>query len=644
MDLPPDPYLALGLPKDATQAAVKTAHRKLVLKCHPDKVTDPDAKQAAADQFHKIQTAYEILIDEDRRGRYDAQVRLAGLRKEAMESRSGGGAARSSHKSSHEAPVRPAYASRASERMAPQYEERRPSYAADYFDVKPRSSPARKEAEYERPSSKRSEPKEKVRTSARDVKESERERRKEKTRKTDRETRKERETKYNPYIVDESDSESDEHARRSRRMRDEEIAMRKAREAQYEDSYRHRKESAAEAHDTVSRKWHDAHDYIQSSRTRPRAEPMEDARPRPRMDPREETERRPSAARMSSTKDKVEYVKGRDGRPSVVVRRTSERPKSKDVEPPRAEYSSRREPERRSSAEKLAERRPPMLNTSKSSPSDIRILGGDKQRSQSVQVDAEHQPRVSPIKRAETMPYGIPRVADNTVPAKSSNLRQTEFPEGLATPATTPDNATPPSNKFNYGRTYADDGEYPTPDGYVRTEVREPSAKSRPTVAHRVTRSPSPIKEAREAREQPREREERPRDLHTRDGRSARTSSARYPSSPQPAMPARTTSYMYSGPERGVEAYERPRPTMSRGESLRTDIPTRETLYGEVPTTRSPLTGSRHRSAAGDEGIRYAKAPRPEDIKVQSGYSSMGRRAERPMYTRSGSGYSGVKA
>lgn len=33
--LPPDPYLALGVPKDATSAAVKMAHRKLVLKCHP---------------------------------------------------------------------------------------------------------------------------------------------------------------------------------------------------------------------------------------------------------------------------------------------------------------------------------------------------------------------------------------------------------------------------------------------------------------------------------------------------------------------------------------------------------------------------------------------------------------------------------
>ncbi|CZT16689.1 uncharacterized protein RCC_02524 [Ramularia collo-cygni] len=641
MDLPPDPYLALGLPKDATQAAVKTAHRKLVLKCHPDKVTDPAAKQAAADQFHKIQTAYEILIDEDRRGRYDAQVRLASLRKDAME-RPGAGAARPSYKSSHEPSARPAYASRASERMPPQYEERRPSYAAaDYFDARPRPSPARKEPEYERPS-KRSEAKEKPRTSTRDAKESERERRKEKTRKTDRETRKDRETKYTPRVDDDSESDSDEYARRSGRMREEE-AMRKARQAHYEEVYRHRKESAAEPHDVYTRKMDDARDYIQSSRVRPRTEPpMEDApRSRARADPREEAERRPSAARMASTKDKVEYVKGRDGRPAVVVRRTSERPKSKDVEPPRAEYSHRREPERRSSAEKLADRRPPMLNTSKSSPSDIRMPAMEKQRAQSMQVEAEPAPRVSPVKRSETMPYGVPRAAENAPPTKGSHLRQTEFSEGLATPATTPDHATPPANKYNYSRQYADDAEYPTPDGY-RTELREPGSKSRPTVPHRVTRSPSPIKESRDVREQ---REERSRDPSSRDGRSARTSSARQPSAPQPAMPPRTTSYMYSGPGQGVEAYDRAsRPAMPRGESMRSEVPTREGLYyGEVPTTKNGVP-PRHRSAAVDEGIRYAKKPKPEDIKVQSGYSSVGRRApERPMYTRSGSGY-GVKA
>ncbi|KXL41561.1 hypothetical protein M433DRAFT_72786, partial [Acidomyces richmondensis BFW] len=69
--LPDDPYLALGVAKDATAAAIKTQYRKLVLKCHPDKIQDEAQKKAAVDRFHKIQTAYEILGDEDKKARYD---------------------------------------------------------------------------------------------------------------------------------------------------------------------------------------------------------------------------------------------------------------------------------------------------------------------------------------------------------------------------------------------------------------------------------------------------------------------------------------------------------------------------------------------------------------------------------------------
>ncbi|KAF2150961.1 heat shock protein DnaJ, partial [Myriangium duriaei CBS 260.36] len=67
----PDPYLALGLPKDTTAAQVKTTYRKLALKFHPDKVTDESLKASAADNFHRIQQAYEILSDEDKRAKYD---------------------------------------------------------------------------------------------------------------------------------------------------------------------------------------------------------------------------------------------------------------------------------------------------------------------------------------------------------------------------------------------------------------------------------------------------------------------------------------------------------------------------------------------------------------------------------------------
>ncbi|KAK7703762.1 hypothetical protein SLS57_010799 [Botryosphaeria dothidea] len=83
--LPPDPYVALGVPKDATPAAIKAAYRKLALKTHPDKFPDPVLKAERQAEFFKIQQAYEIIGDADKRERYDAQVRLVELRREAME-------------------------------------------------------------------------------------------------------------------------------------------------------------------------------------------------------------------------------------------------------------------------------------------------------------------------------------------------------------------------------------------------------------------------------------------------------------------------------------------------------------------------------------------------------------------------------
>ena len=77
-----NPYKTLNVPKDATLATIRSAHRKLVLACHPDKVQDESAKKIKAEQFHQVQQAYEILSDENRRLRYDDKVKLAELRAE----------------------------------------------------------------------------------------------------------------------------------------------------------------------------------------------------------------------------------------------------------------------------------------------------------------------------------------------------------------------------------------------------------------------------------------------------------------------------------------------------------------------------------------------------------------------------------
>jgi DnaJ-class molecular chaperone len=59
-----DPYEALGVQKGATDEEVKKAYRKLAMKHHPDKGGDPE-------QFKKIQGAYDILSDPQKRQSFD---------------------------------------------------------------------------------------------------------------------------------------------------------------------------------------------------------------------------------------------------------------------------------------------------------------------------------------------------------------------------------------------------------------------------------------------------------------------------------------------------------------------------------------------------------------------------------------------
>jgi curved DNA-binding protein CbpA len=81
-DILSDPYIVLGVPKDANLSQVRSAHRKLVLKCHPEKIQDPALKAAKAEEFQIVQMAYELLSDDVKRSQYDEQVRLRELRAE----------------------------------------------------------------------------------------------------------------------------------------------------------------------------------------------------------------------------------------------------------------------------------------------------------------------------------------------------------------------------------------------------------------------------------------------------------------------------------------------------------------------------------------------------------------------------------
>lgn len=60
-----DLYGVLKVPKDASASDIKKAYKKLAQKHHPDK------EEGDKEKFQEIVAAYEVLIDDDRRRRYD---------------------------------------------------------------------------------------------------------------------------------------------------------------------------------------------------------------------------------------------------------------------------------------------------------------------------------------------------------------------------------------------------------------------------------------------------------------------------------------------------------------------------------------------------------------------------------------------
>jgi DnaJ-class molecular chaperone len=63
-----DLYSQLGVKRDAGEAEIKKAYRKLAKELHPDKNKD---NPKASERFSKVTQAYDILTDKDKRARYD---------------------------------------------------------------------------------------------------------------------------------------------------------------------------------------------------------------------------------------------------------------------------------------------------------------------------------------------------------------------------------------------------------------------------------------------------------------------------------------------------------------------------------------------------------------------------------------------
>ena len=584
--IPPDPYKTLGIDKNAPLAAVRSAHRKLVLTCHPDKVTDESAKQAASDKFHLVQQAYEILSDDTRRERYDERVKLAELRAQMMKEKGGSRIIpdvgfRPGPKRTHETrdntvyeyrePREPPLRSRAYEEedyFAPRYQEVRPSKRFDdrSFAPTPRKTSSRAADDKRR---------------ARDL-EDERERRKEASRVEDkiraerskkRSTDKKRDYEYKARSKfaasvedDETDSDSTETYIRPRR---EEIPKKRYEEDRKRDREdTPRRSTKRDSYDDIDDKHSKAQDYIKQTRSSVEPEPRRVA---PHSRSYSYVERPPQAPPTVPTMPLID----------TTARRSSARDtRRRESSPPRLSKKDRRMTE---IVDPPPSTRKPSLTVFSSDPKGLKIpkvsITPKRERESQRSATVEHVPeaRHPTIRRSETMPTNSRRA--DTTPAKSSKLKE-QHDSGYSSrsshgtpelsPARSPQMT---STKYRYN----DDSEDEiTIVAYFFLILRRP-------------RFSSPSKSRRDRPSMPRRESTSSRAPPMRSGSYAIP--ADQFSSPRPATIVRTES-------------GRPPPLKSR--SARASAP----LYGEVSEVSDPYEVVNRSPKYRPDDVRFADHPR----------------------------------
>ena len=613
--LPPNPYKALNVPKDASLATIRSAHRKLVLTCHPDKVHDESLKAQKSEQFQQVQQAYEILSNDTSRQRYDERSKLAELRAEMAAER---GSPRMPPDSGRRSAYSPTTEVRGShfvetrvprrafddEHFSTKYQEPRSykKYEEDYFSPPPRKSSGRVSDEKRRPRDIEDErqrdrdrderariAEERIRRD-RDVrKAAEKAAYSERTRIRERDRRRESDTKSKSRFAQydsESDSESDYE--RPRPIKREVMPKRRHEEIPRRSS----KRETVDVDDYIPKEYHHvsaAEDYISkaSSRVPP--------------------ERRKTAFdRVPSSR----AVPPPPPPPPEVGRRSSERKHSRrDPSPPRLTPKDRRFTE---IVDPPQSRRPVM--PSSSDPRGLKNLVSPSRESRREPIRASTissvpEPKHPSIRRSETMPVtGSNYRRGDTAPSKSSKLKHADnHDSGYSSPGT-PE--------------YAD--VTPQPKSSTRYQILVEDEEEEDLPRGRVFPIPEDTRREREISPKNRRVPERP-------------SMAPRASPGVKIPPTRSTSYAFT-PE------TQKRPPASRTESARvTPIPSRHSgrdgpLFREVipdykivhtsPKIQqddikfAPYAGRDRRSSEDTDRDYYPGSHRPNLSRHESGYDS----------------------
>ncbi|KAF2194968.1 DnaJ-domain-containing protein [Zopfia rhizophila CBS 207.26] len=616
--LPPDPYAALGVPKNADAGTIKSTYRKLVLRCHPDKVTDESLKKQKQEEFHKIQQAYELIGDEEKRATYDAEVRLNELRKEKLAR--AGGAPNVEIRTAHydvrtAAPAGATFGARGPSR----YEERKPSRSYDEDRYYEDRSSSRKYDTYEAYPKRSSPP----RTSR-----SEREPTSRTTRVTSDRTR-------TDVKKSRDKDERREHGKRFVYVSDESSSDEKTRaKARYEAEYRRRTEEAHrqadedEARKQAAEARRKAEDRRSSEEPRRHRSDDRDSYDRQRKlsdlqndainyigRAKAEADPRPSPSRTGSSREvRPDYFDSRTRRDRLEApRRSSARPK----ESSRPESSGRDSHRDRKTIPEIVEWEPedrkiPPFKHSVSSPPELHVPHGPPQRSYTESSRDHRRKETSPtpvFRRSETMPTvhtttSYPSSSSRrkeATPVRPSGLRSSEAAtphdsgySSPGTPETTYPTVPPAQSSSTTKKVY----HYPTPGGGVRltpedmgvanghrTVLREPEKRHR-------TRSPSPLSRPPMGANRPVE-----------------ASSTRYQVQPAAPAPPRTTSHTIP-------------PTLGRSTTINEDRGRSHKLYGEINSDYTRRENARNQTSFSPDRVSYSKMYGPEDIRWSGGKTS----------------------